>query len=73
MTLILLFNTVWLDVGDRTRCESIQIEFVRILERYLKFVYGPTKGPRLLGDGMLLISEAMEYSEISRQRIRFEN
>eukprot|EP00092_Neocalanus_flemingeri_P023610 GFUD01025604.1.p1 GENE.GFUD01025604.1~~GFUD01025604.1.p1 ORF type:complete len:567 (+),score=140.62 GFUD01025604.1:112-1812(+) len=65
MSLILVFNADFYTLVSRDRVEKIQLKFIMILKRYLKFKLTEESANRKFLEAMLLIAETRHAWEIS--------
>merc|ERR1712080_73599 len=66
MRLILFFNGDRINLMERKRVEGIQLQYITLLQRYLRFIMGEREGNRKFLEGMLLISYIEELWEMEQ-------
>lgn len=69
LKLIILFSSEFVNLQRPDIVEQTQMKFIGLLQKYMKFRYGPEAGVRL-GNGLLLLSYAKEAIDIQKRRIR---
>ena len=67
---IILFSTSErLSLQRRDIVERVQMKFIDLLQKYLKFKYGPGEAGLRFSNGLMVISLAREVYEIQQRRL----
>eukprot|EP00095_Tigriopus_kingsejongensis_P005738 snap_masked-scaffold28_size608977-processed-gene-1.5 protein:Tk05738 transcript:snap_masked-scaffold28_size608977-processed-gene-1.5-mRNA-1 annotation:"thyroid hormone receptor alpha 1" len=67
LKLIILFSTEFVTLERGDIVEHVQMRFIRLLQKYLKFKYGSEAGVKL-GNGLLILSYAKEVIDIQQRQ-----
>ena len=68
MVYVLLFSSEFLTLQSRKKVEEVQLGFMRMLYRYLRFRF-PQVALKKFVEGMIMVSYAREAQEIRRKRV----
>ena len=66
---VLLFSTDFLKLENPSRVNKVQMRYLNILHRYLKFKYDKDSANNRLGNGIMIASFARESQEIEQKRL----
>ena len=70
MNLILLYNTSGVEIRNETKSSKIQLQFVLLLEKYLRSHLEPDDAKKQFHRGLMLLHDIERTYELSEKRLK---